>query len=185
MLSLYITGPHCAARPFQVYLISGIARWNADRAADSVYGKKGRNNRIYSSPLIQRLNSRCKDLFGEHEIEEPNYRAPAISSDELLGLEYLFDQSTSSENPSLSVDELQQDGPSAEEEVTLDMDADEGFEDVDNNDMVQPSPPVNLERIVITTNTKSESLNPFSVSRNICLIIIYAHTRWVLIGWFD
>ncbi|KAK1889506.1 Protein PRR14L [Dissostichus eleginoides] len=29
-----IPGPHCAARPYQVYLISGIARWNGDRSLD-------------------------------------------------------------------------------------------------------------------------------------------------------
>ena len=34
-------------RPFQVYLLSDIARWSADREASAVFGRKGRQNRIY------------------------------------------------------------------------------------------------------------------------------------------
>ena len=37
-----IPDPRCAAVPFQVYLLSEIARWNADREAQSVKGQKGR-----------------------------------------------------------------------------------------------------------------------------------------------
>ncbi|XP_047674028.1 uncharacterized protein LOC113654739 [Tachysurus fulvidraco] len=69
-------GTHCAALPFQVYLISDIAQWNADRSSDAVFGGKGRHHRIYSATLIDCLNTRCQKLFGETE--------------ELLGLEYLF-----------------------------------------------------------------------------------------------
>ncbi|XP_045080584.1 uncharacterized protein LOC121580638 isoform X2 [Coregonus clupeaformis] len=95
-----IPGPHCAARPYQVYLISGIARWNSDRSGDAVFGGKGRHHRTYSAPLIDRLNARCQQLFGE-TVEE-NFRAPAdVSSNELLGLEYLFSQSTGNLGPSL------------------------------------------------------------------------------------
>ncbi|GAA6077438.1 uncharacterized protein LOC111194625 [Tachysurus ichikawai] len=67
-----IPGPHCAARPFQVYLISGIARWNEDRSWDAVFGGKGRHHRVYSAPLIDRLNTRCQQLFGETGGEFPS-----------------------------------------------------------------------------------------------------------------
>ncbi|KAL6475081.1 hypothetical protein MHYP_G00161210 [Metynnis hypsauchen] len=70
-----IPGPHCAAWPYQVYLISGIARWNSDRTSDAVFGGKGWHHRIYSAPLIDRLNTRCRQLFGE-TVEE-NFQAPA------------------------------------------------------------------------------------------------------------
>ncbi|XP_034051562.1 uncharacterized protein LOC117532359 isoform X2 [Gymnodraco acuticeps] len=98
-VSLFKTpGPHCAARPYQVYLISGIARWNCDRSSDAVFGGKGRHHRTYSAPLIHRLNTRCQQLFGE-TVEE-NFRAPAeVDSNELLGLEYLFSQSTGESGP--------------------------------------------------------------------------------------
>ncbi|KAJ8370303.1 hypothetical protein SKAU_G00103350 [Synaphobranchus kaupii] len=110
-----IPGPHCAARPYQVYLISGIARWNSDRSLDAVFGGKGRHHRIYSAPLIDRLNTRCRQLFGE--IVEENFRAPAdVPSNELLGLEYLFSQSTGESGP-FSIQDIVNDGPDPEEEV--------------------------------------------------------------------
>ncbi|XP_017564809.1 uncharacterized protein LOC108434293 isoform X2 [Pygocentrus nattereri] len=108
-----IPGPHCAARPYQVYLISGIARWNSDRTSDAVFGGRGRHHRIYCAPLIDRLNTRCRQLFGE-SVEE-NFQAPAdVPSNELLGLEYLFSQST---GESFSLQDIVNDGPSPEEEV--------------------------------------------------------------------
>ncbi|KAL7866034.1 hypothetical protein SRHO_G00112810 [Serrasalmus rhombeus] len=64
-LSNMIPGPHCAARPYQVYLISGIARWNSDRASDAVFDGGGWHHRIYSALLIDRLNTCCRHLFGE------------------------------------------------------------------------------------------------------------------------
>lgn len=59
-----IPGPHCAAKPYQVYLISGIVRWNSDRSSDGVFGGRGRHHRVYSAPLIDRLKSLCQLLFG-------------------------------------------------------------------------------------------------------------------------
>ncbi len=87
-----IPGPHCAAVPFQVYLLSGIARWNSDRESASVNGQKGRKHMVYMSPLIDRLNQRCQDLFGE--VEEVNYRPLVPAGNEQIGLEYLFSQSS-------------------------------------------------------------------------------------------
>lgn len=87
-----IPGPHCAAVPFQVYLLAGIARWNSDRESASVKGQKGRKHMVYVSPLIHRLNQRCQELFGE--VEEVNYRPPVPAGDERIGLEYLFSQSS-------------------------------------------------------------------------------------------
>ena len=37
-----IPGPHCAAEPFQVYLLSSTARWNSDRQSAAVIGEKER-----------------------------------------------------------------------------------------------------------------------------------------------
>ncbi|KAL2098418.1 hypothetical protein ACEWY4_007625 [Coilia grayii] len=91
-LSRMIPGPHCAAVPFQVYLLAGIARWNSDREAESVRGRQGRRHMVYTSPLVDRLNQRCQELFGE--VEEENFRRPVPAGDERIGLEYLFAQST-------------------------------------------------------------------------------------------
>ncbi|XP_076843566.1 uncharacterized protein LOC143488628 [Brachyhypopomus gauderio] len=108
-----IPGPHSAARPYQVYLISDIARWNSDRNSDAVFGGKGRHHRTYSAPLIDRLNTCCQQLFDE-TVEE-NFRAPAdIPFIELLGLEYLFSQST---GESFCLQDIIDDGPRLEEVV--------------------------------------------------------------------
>ncbi|KAL7886803.1 hypothetical protein AOLI_G00045240 [Acnodon oligacanthus] len=102
-----IPGIHSAAWPYQVYMISGIARWNSDQTLDAVFGGKGRHHRIHSAPLIDRLNTRCRQLFGE-TVEE-NFRAPAdVPCNELLGLEYLFGQST---GESFSLQVIVNDGP--------------------------------------------------------------------------
>ncbi|XP_056587094.1 uncharacterized protein LOC130407831 [Triplophysa dalaica] len=117
-------GPHCAARPYQVYLISGIARWNSDCSSDAVFGGKGRKLRSYSAPLIERLNTRC-----QQQTVEKNFRAPAaVTSNELLGLEYLLSQSTG-ESVGLSLSDLSKDGPSPEEEVVQPDEPDPNEED--------------------------------------------------------
>ncbi|KAI4798281.1 hypothetical protein KUCAC02_022157 [Chaenocephalus aceratus] len=119
-----IPGPHCAARPYQVYLISGIARWNCDRSSDAVFGGKGWHHRTYSAPLIHRLNARCQQLFGE---------TVEVDSNELLGLEFLFSQSTGESGP-FSLEDIIHDGPGPDEEVvqpgqpTPDPEADEVYQ---------------------------------------------------------
>ncbi|XP_048885476.1 uncharacterized protein LOC125751053 [Brienomyrus brachyistius] len=112
-----IPGPHCAARPYQVYLLSGIARWNSDRSSDAVFGGRGRRHRTFSGPLIDRLDARCQQLFGETVAE--NFRTPAdVPSDELLGLEYQFSQRTG-ESGTLFLSGIVDDGPGPEEEEVV------------------------------------------------------------------
>eukprot|EP00066_Takifugu_rubripes_P011898 XP_011601164.1 PREDICTED: uncharacterized protein LOC101061554 [Takifugu rubripes] len=91
-----IPGPHCAAVPFQVYLLAGIARWNANRESASVRGQQGRQHLVCVLPLVHRLNERCQQLFGV--VEDANYRAPVPPGGERIGLEYLFCQSTDTFN---------------------------------------------------------------------------------------
>ena len=81
-----------------------------------MFGGKGRHHRTYSAPLVSRLNTRCRQLFGE-AVEE-NFQAPAdVNSHELLGLEYLFSQSTGETGHLLSLRDLINDGPGPDEEV--------------------------------------------------------------------
>ncbi|KAK9540557.1 hypothetical protein VZT92_003001 [Zoarces viviparus] len=77
-------------------------------------------------------NTRCQQLFGE--TMEENFRPPAnIPSNELLGLEYLFSQSTGESEP-FSLKDLVNDGPGPEEEVVQhgqpdpDPEADEAYQ---------------------------------------------------------
>ncbi|KAL0188362.1 hypothetical protein M9458_015461, partial [Cirrhinus mrigala] len=143
-----IPGPHCAAVPFQVYLLAGIARWNSDRESASVKGQKGRKHMVYVSPLVHRLNQRCQDLFGE--VEETNYRPPAPAGDERIGLEYLFSQSSepfsapnhyAQTRETLQTDEDEDDEVSpamAEEEEEEEEEEDVGYSSESEGDRLTP-----------------------------------------------
>ncbi|XP_041941359.1 uncharacterized protein LOC121704885 [Alosa sapidissima] len=144
-----IPGPHCAARPYQVYLVSGIARWNADRSSAAVFGGRQRSS-IYSAPLVDRLNARCQLLFGE--AVDQNFRPPAnVQSDELLGLEYLFRQSTG-ESEAFSLDGLVDDGPAPEEEVYRPGEDDPGAEADEAYQSDEDLEDIDAARITLTNN---------------------------------
>lgn len=132
-----------------------------------MYGGKGRRHRNYSAPLIERLNTRCQQLFGE-TVEE-NFRAPAdVASDELLGLEYLFRQSTC-ESGSFSLKDISQDGPSPEEEVVQPGqcdpdDEDEAYQsDTEGDYDMGPAIP---GHITLTTDETTSAHPPAIVSNN-------------------
>ncbi|KAK3517100.1 hypothetical protein QTP86_004016 [Hemibagrus guttatus] len=107
-----------------VYLISGIARWNADRSSDAVFGGKGRHHRVDSMPLIEHFNTRCQQLFGE-TVEE-NFPAD-VPSIELLRLECLFSQSRSESGPFSLQDTINRPGPEEEVVQSGEPDTDEAY----------------------------------------------------------
>ena len=139
-----IPGPRCAAVPFQVYLLSGIVRWNSDRESAAVKGKKGRRNLIYASPLISRLNKRCEELFGE--VEEVNFRPPMPVGNEQIGLEFLFSQSSDTFNATDHYAETKKtlqtgDDGDKDDEVTdgvEDVEADDADDGYDSDNEVAP-----------------------------------------------
>ncbi len=99
-----------------------------------MFGGKGRRHRAYSAPLFERLNTRCQQLFGE-TVEENIYAPANVTSNELLGLEYLFSQSTGESGP-FSLSDISEDGPSPEEEVIQ-----AGQSDPDEDDEANQSDP--------------------------------------------
>ncbi|XP_072573318.1 uncharacterized protein [Paramormyrops kingsleyae] len=79
-----------------------------------MFGGRGRRHMIYSAPLIVRLNTAIGSCS---ETVEENFRTPGdVPSNEPLGLEYLFSQSTG-ESGTFSLNGLDDDGPGPEEEV--------------------------------------------------------------------
>ncbi|KAM4566649.1 uncharacterized protein PAE49_010176 isoform 2-T2 [Odontesthes bonariensis] len=121
--------------------------------SDAVFGGGGRHHRVYSAPLIDRLNSRCQQLLGEPV--ERNFRAPAdVQSDELLGLEYLFNQST---GEAFSLEGIISDGPGPVEEVVqpgeVNPDADEAYQS-EEEDRTDVEPHIRL------TSSETASVNP-------------------------
>nr|XP_055054292.1 uncharacterized protein LOC129439592 [Misgurnus anguillicaudatus]XP_055054305.1 uncharacterized protein LOC129439599 [Misgurnus anguillicaudatus]XP_055054316.1 uncharacterized protein LOC129439606 [Misgurnus anguillicaudatus] len=148
-----IPGPHCAAVPFQVYLLAGIARWNSDRESDAVKGQKGRQHQVYVSPLVQRLNQRCQELFGS--VEEVNYRPPVPPGDERIGLEYLFAQSSDSFSASDHYAHTREMLRVDEDEEEDEASADQQVESLEEDD------------VGYTSDGESDSLAP--LRRNLCL----------------
>lgn len=152
-----IPGPRCAAVPFQVYLLSGIARWNSDRESAAVKGKKGRKYHVYASPLIHRLNERCKKLFGE--VEEVNFRPPVPVGNEMIGLEFLFSQSNASFSTTSHYHETKEDlmqNNDDGDEVTDDVeeetdDEDDGFCEVSEENISPLKVTVSLTDDAVTS----------------------------------
>ena len=138
-----------------------------------MFGGRGRHYRTYSAPLIDRLNTRCQQLFGE-TVEE-NFRAPAnVPSEELLGLEYLFSQSTGESGP-FSLKDIVNDGPGPEEEVVQpgqpDPESDEAYQsDVEAHDDALD---VIMPHITLTSDETSTVHPPAFVSNCVSARINY------------
>ncbi len=130
-----------------------------------MFGGKGRRHRAYSAPLFERLNTRCQQLFGE-TVEENIYAPANVTSNELLGLEYLFSQSTGESGP-FSLSDISEDGPSPEEEVIQAGQSDPDEDDEANqsdpeadNDIVPAIP----AHITLTTDETTAAHSPAFVS---------------------
>ncbi len=71
----------------QAYLIEGLVRWNADRAADWNNDKTSSSLRTFDVETQSELNSLKEDLFGAPH--DPSYCAPSSYTNELFGVDYL------------------------------------------------------------------------------------------------
>ena len=85
-----IPGTVCTVDEFQVYLITGIAKWNIARKSESVLGQNEHIYPYYKIPLIDRMNRKHLRSYGEALY--PTFRPPLPLGIELIGFEYLFDQ---------------------------------------------------------------------------------------------
>ena len=66
-------GTSANAKNFQAYILEGIARWNADRAAEALQGEK-QTVRSYKCELKHAVNLITEKVFGQKEF--PNYQLP-------------------------------------------------------------------------------------------------------------
>ena len=99
---------------FQAYLLEGVTRWNAERAAGAV---QDRDSTLYSfdMSLQHRLNSLSMSLRNEEFL--PNFVPPGVYTGELIGIEYLRSQSDVPTNKDLEqeIDDAFEDFQSEEE----------------------------------------------------------------------
>ncbi|XP_015252760.1 PREDICTED: uncharacterized protein LOC107099224 [Cyprinodon variegatus] len=125
----FIPGTSASARYFQAFLVDGVVRWNEDRAAAAAPARAAEVNaslHSYSGHLKHALNQKSKRVLG-HELVE-DFTKPAAYTGELIGVEYLFQQTGSvleeiSDNPdppdetaAISIIEREDEGIQVDEE---------------------------------------------------------------------
>lgn len=83
----FIPGTSANAVNFQAYILEGLARWNIARK-NAVEDYSG-GLRSFNHEMISMLNSLSLDVHGKpHNLQQP----PNKSTNELIGMEYLFSQ---------------------------------------------------------------------------------------------
>ncbi|XP_047209007.1 uncharacterized protein LOC124860074 [Girardinichthys multiradiatus] len=81
-----------SARYFQAFLVDGVVRWNEDRAAAPA-GAAETSLHSYSGHLKHAFNQKSQRVLGLQMVED--FTKPAAYTGELIGLEYLFRQTSS------------------------------------------------------------------------------------------
>ncbi|XP_024155228.1 uncharacterized protein LOC112163196 [Oryzias melastigma] len=96
-LQRFMPGTSARPRYFQALLIDGLVRWNEDRAAAAAPPPAAEDHlrplHSYSGHLKHALNQKSQRVLGHHLVED--FTKPAAYTGELIGVEYLFQQTGS------------------------------------------------------------------------------------------
>ena len=86
---LSFTGTSASGVAFQAYLLEGLARWNLQRARDSVPSTEANSGvqRSFNISLMHRLNSLSNDVHQQPSLS--GFRTPPAFTGENIGMEYL------------------------------------------------------------------------------------------------
>ncbi|KAK7157004.1 hypothetical protein R3I94_006915 [Phoxinus phoxinus] len=88
-LNRFIPGESANPWHFQAFLLEGLTRWNADRAASAA--QEGRPLlRSYNGPLLHSLDQLSQRVLGTSVVKD--YTQPREYTGELIGIEYLYSQ---------------------------------------------------------------------------------------------
>ncbi|XP_056127239.1 uncharacterized protein LOC130104727 [Rhinichthys klamathensis goyatoka] len=88
-LNRFIPGESANPWHFQAFLLEGLTRWNADRAAS--VAQEGRQLlRSYNGPLQHSLDQLSQRVLGTSVVKD--YTKPREYTGELIGIEYLYSQ---------------------------------------------------------------------------------------------
>ncbi|XP_067281054.1 uncharacterized protein [Pseudorasbora parva] len=126
-LNRFIPGTSANTLNFQLYLLEGLNRWNQDRAAASI-STKSSPLLTYAGQVVQSINTNSLNVFGEKLV--PTFQPPAQYTGELIGVDYLLNQTG---QPLQSMDADNEQTDQLLEEVNVD-EKDEGFEEDINED---------------------------------------------------
>ena len=89
-LKNFIPGTTANDQNFQAYLLEGIVCWNEDRVSASVQGQKVGGLRTYNTKLHFAANELSNKVYGRPL--HANVQHPGVFTVELLGVQYLYDQ---------------------------------------------------------------------------------------------
>ena len=152
----FILGTSASDIHFQAYLLDGLMRWNSDHASAAVSSTE-LGPESYSGLLIHAVNELSEDVLGKKV--KPNVQNIGIYTGEMIGVEYLFNQTGEilKDNTLLDEDMTQQ-----EEEPLSDVNPDqidEGFNE-DEDETIAPvelvfTAPLCNERGKCALSTKS------------------------------
>ena len=166
----FILGTSASDIHFQAYLLDGLMRWNSDRASAAVsITELGPES--YSGLLIHAVNELSEDVLGKKV--KPNVQNIGIYTGEMIGVEYLFNQTGEilKDNTLVNEDMTQQ-----EEEPLSDVNPDqidEGFNE-DEDETIAPTDqvltvPLGNERGKCALSTKSAF--PEFLTENVNLLL--------------
>ncbi|XP_073689484.1 uncharacterized protein [Garra rufa] len=130
-LNRFIPGTSANSLNFQIYLLEGLHRWNQDREAASLSAEPSALC-SYTGELVHCVNSNYEKLFGKKVV--PTFCSPACYTGELIGVQYLFQQTGQA---------LQDMNPDSEQNAELiedlsveERDEDEGFCDISEDQTI-------------------------------------------------
>ena len=166
----FILGTSASDIHFQAYLLDGLMRWNSDHASAAVSSTE-LGPESYSGLLIHAVNELSEDVLGKKV--KPNVQNIGIYTGEMIGVEYLFNQTGEilKDNTLLDEDMTQQ-----EEEPLSDVNPDqidEGFNE-DEDETIPPTDqvltvPLGNERGKCALSTKSAF--PEFLTENVNLLL--------------
>ena len=166
----FILGTSASDVHFQAYLLDGLMRWNSDRASAAVSSTE-LGPESYNGLLIHAVNELSEDVLGKKV--KPNVQNIGIYTGEMIGVEYLFNQTGEilKDNTLVNEDMTQQ-----EEEPLSDVNPDqidEGFNE-DEDETIAPTDqvltvPLGNERGKCALSTKSAF--PEFLTENVNLLL--------------
>lgn len=166
----FILGTSASDIHFQAYLLDGLMRWNSDRASAAVSSTE-LGPESYSGLLIHAVNELSEDVLGKKV--KPNVQNIGIYTGEMIGVEYLFNQTGEilKDNTLVNEDMTQQ-----EEEPLSDVNPDqidEGFNEDEDETIASAEQvltvPLGNERGKCVLSTKSAF--PESLTENVNLLL--------------
>ena len=166
----FILGTSASDIHFQAYLLDGLMRWNSDHSSAAVSSTE-LGPESYNGLLIHAVNELSEDVLGKKV--KPNVQNIGIYTGEMIGVEYLFNQTGEilKDNTLVNEDMTQQ-----EEEPLSDVNPDqidEGFNE-DEDETIAPTDqvltvPLGNERGKCALSTKSAF--PEFLTENVNLLL--------------